>query len=249
MRKTMSIIRSDLVVPLLAILAVLLAAIAIIQPWWSVRTSPELQLMTNSTLNIDAGLFQTLTATSTDTGAGTTNTTMFAITNKTAYQDPIFRTIMVDRIDGNITTTFTFNVSNMTSYQQQTQQIHDTTKQTLPLMVIGLVLTIVTMLLTVLITRTGMALEKYTYLAGVLAVMILLIAPLELAYSVASFSGSLAITDRASVWNRETVAMWGPSTGWYLAIAAALIIIVYLLPVRVMYSDRKLRTQTQIRNI
>jgi hypothetical protein len=244
MRKTMSIMRSDLIVPLLAILAVLLAAIAIIQPWWSVRTSPELQLMTNSTMNIDAGLFQTLTATRTDANAGTTNTTAFAITNNTAYQDPIFRTITASRTDGNITTTFTFNINNVTSYQQQTQQIHDTTKQTLPLMAAGLVLTIVTMLLTILITRTDMALERYTYVAGVLAVIILLIAPLELAYNVTSFTGSLAITAKTSVWNGEAIAMWGPSIGWYLAIAAALITSVCLLPVRTMYTDRKRRTQS-----
>jgi hypothetical protein len=41
------------------------------------------------------------------------------------------------------------------------------------------------------------------------------------------------------VWNGETLATWGPSTGWFLTLAAALITIVCLLPVRTMYSDRR----------
>jgi hypothetical protein len=242
MRRTMSIKISDLVVPMLAILAVLLVALAIFQPWWSVRTSPELQAMSNSSLSIDAGLFQTLNVARTDVNS--TNTTAFTISNTTAYQGPIFQMITASRTDGNLTTAFTFSINNMTSYQQQTQQIADTTNQTLPLMAAGLVLTIVSMLLLLVVTRTKMALERYTYFVGILTTIILLIAPLELAFNVTSFSGSLAITDKTSPWKGEAVVTWGPSIGWYLALAAALIIIVCLLPVRTMYSDRKRGTQS-----
>jgi hypothetical protein len=242
MRRTISIKKSDLIVPTLAILAVLLVALAIFQPWWSVRTSPELQAMSNSSLSIDVGLFQKLNVARTDLDS--TNATAFKISNTTAYQDPIFQTITASRTDGNQTTAFTFSISNITSYKQQTQQIADTTKQTLPLMAAGLVLTIGSMLLLLVITRTKMALERYTYLVGILATIILLIAPLELAFNVTKFSGSFVITDHASAWNGEAVVTWGPSIGWYLALAAALIIIVCLLPVRMTYSDRKRLTQS-----
>jgi len=242
MGKSMSITKNEIVIPLLAALAVLLAAAAIFQPWWSARTSPELQMMTNSTMTIDAGLFQTLNAARTD--ANETNTLAFAITNTTAYQSPIFQTITANRTDGNLTSTFTFNIGNLTSYQQQTKQIADTTNLTLPLTVVGLVLVIVTMLLILVVTRTKMALERYTYAVGVLAAIVLLIAPLQLALNVTDFWGSLNVPDSSPVWKDEVLATWGPSIGWYLTLAAALLIIVCLLPIRTMYSDRKRLTQS-----
>jgi len=243
----MLIMRSDVIVPILAIFAVILASVAIIQPWWSVRTSPELQLMSNSTTTIDANLFKTLNVERTD--GNETDTLSIAITNTTEYQDPasvpiypfsyMFRTVTASRTDGSLTNEFKFSIGNLTSFAQQTKQIAETTNQTLPLALAGLVLTIVTMLLILVITRTKMKLERYTYMVGVLAAAILLIAPLQLAFGVTSFSGSFAIADRTSAWNGEVLAAWGPSIGWYLTIAAALVIAVCLLPVRTMYSDRR----------
>jgi hypothetical protein len=237
MGKNMSLMKNEIVVLLLAVLAILLVAVAIFQPWWSARTSPELQIMSNFTLTIDASLFQTLSAVKTD--ANTTSTLTFAITNDTAYQDPIFQTITANRTDGNLTSLFTFSISNMTSYQHQTEQIAVLTNTTLPLTVAGLVLAIITMLLILVVTRTKMALERYTYVVGVLAAIVLLITPLHLALNVASFWGSLNIPDSNPVWKNEVLAVWGPSIGWFLTLAAALLIIVCLLPVRMRYSDRK----------
>lgn len=236
-----------MIVPLMAIFAIILASVAIIQPWWSVRTSPELQLMGGSTTTIDANLFKTLNVVRTD--GNETDTLSIAITNTAEYQSPalvpiypfsyMFRTVTANRIDGNQTSTFTFSIANLTSFEQQTKQIADTTNWTLPLALAGLILAIVTMLLILVVTTTKMKLERYTYLVGVLAAAILLIAPLQLALTVTNFSGSLAIADRTSVWNGVVLATWGPSIGWYLTIAAALIIAVCLLPVRTMYSDRR----------
>jgi hypothetical protein len=238
MRKNMSIMRSEIVVPLLAIFAVLLVAIAIFQPWWSMNTSPELQMMTNSTMSINADLFRTLNVARTDGMNATTSTSAFGITNTTAYQDPIFLAVTANRKDGNLTTTFTFSIGNVTIYQQ-TEQIADATNLTLAMVVTGLVLAIVMMLLTLMITIRKMPLERYTYLVGVLAAIILLVAPLQMALNVTGFSGSLALDSKTSVWNGETLATWGPSTGWFLTLAAALITIVCLFPVRIMYSDRR----------
>jgi hypothetical protein len=239
MRKNMSIMRSDLVVPLLAILVVLLAAIAIFEPWWSMNTSPELQLMTNSTMSINAGLLRTLNVARTDAMGANTSTLTFAITNTTAYQDPIFQAITANRTDGNLTTTFTFSIGNVT-ISQQAKQIADDTNLTLAMVVTGLILAVVMMLLIIMITIRKMPLERYTYWIGILAAIILLVAPLQMSFNVGGFSGALALTGRAfSVWNGETLATWGPSTGWFLTLAAALMAIVCLLPVRRMYSDRR----------
>jgi hypothetical protein len=242
MGKSMSIAKNEIIVPLLAVLAVLLAAAGIFQPWWSVRTSPELQMMTNSTMTIDAGLLQTLNVARTD--ANETSTLAFAITNATAYQDPIFQPITADREDGNLTSTFTFNIGNLADYQGQTKQIADITNLTLPLVEAGLALAIVTMFLIVVATRTKMALERYTYGLGVLAAILLLVTPLQFASGVGNFSGSLSIPNSSLVWKGETLAMWGPSMGWYLTLAASLVIIVCLLPIRTVYSDRKLRAKS-----
>jgi len=234
----MSIMRSEIVVPLLAIFAVLLVAIAIFQPWWSMNTSPELQMMTNSTMNINADLFRTLNVARTDGTNATTSTSAFDITNTTAYQDPIFLAVTANRKDGNLTTMFTFSIGNVT-ISQQTKQIADATNLTLAMVVTGLVLTIVMMLLILMITIRKMPLERYTYLIGILAAIILLIAPLQMSFNVTGFSGSYALKSKTSVWNGETLATWGPSTGWFLTLAAALITIVCLFPVRIMYSDRR----------
>lgn len=235
MRKTISSIRKEIIVPSLAILAVLLAALAVFQPWWSVRTSPELQMATSSTITIDADLFKILNVMRTDSNV--TTTTTFAMTNSTAYQDPIFGTITGNRTDGNVTSTFTFSIG--TGFQQQAEQMADATNLTLPLVVAGLVLTMATMILILLVTRTKMALERYTYAVGVLAAIVLLIAPLQLASSVSGFWGSPTMTSADSVWQGQTVAIWGAAVGWYLALGAALMVIVCLLPMRIMYSDRK----------
>jgi len=234
----MSIMRSEIVVPLLAIFAVLLVAIAIFQPWWSMNTSPELQMMTNSTMSINADLFRTLNVARTDGTNATTSTSAFGITNTTAYQDPIFLAVTANRKDGNLTTTFTFSIGNVT-ISQQTKQIADATNLTLAMVVTGLVLAIVMMLLTLMITIRKMPLERYTYLIGILAAIILLVAPLQMSFNVTGFSGSLALNSKTSVWNGEPLATWGPSTGWFLTLAAAFIAIVCLLPVRTMYSDRR----------
>lgn len=237
MEKTKSIIRADIVVPLLAVLAVLLAAGAILQPWWSMRTSPELQMMTNSTMSIDAGLFKRLNAARTDPN-GTTSMLSFAITNDTAYQSPIFETITVNRTDEGLRSSFTFNISDLRDYQQQTKDLANTTGLTLILAGTGLVLAIVTMLLIIVVTRTKMTLERYTYAVGVLAVIFLLIAPLQLATGVTNFWGSLSIPASSQIWGGEALATWGPALGWYFMFAAALLVIVCLLPIRSMYSER-----------
>jgi hypothetical protein len=249
MEKTMSIIRSDLVIPLLALLGVILVAVAIMQPWWSFRTSPELQLLSNSnsTMTIDANLFKTLNVARTD---GTqTDTLAISIVDTSAYRSPasvpvypfsfVFRNVTASRTDGNYTSAFTFSLSNTTDFEQQTRQISETSSMALPLIVAGLMLSIVTLLLISVVTRTKMALERYAYLVGVLSTIVLLIAPLQLTFYTTSFSGSFAIKDKYSIWKGDILATWGPSIGWYLTIAAALIMVVCLLSLRTMCSDRR----------
>jgi ABC-type dipeptide/oligopeptide/nickel transport system permease component len=236
MRRKIAIIKSTTVVPLLVILAVLLVLIAIFQPWWSMNTSPELQMMTNTMITANVGLFRTVNVARTDTNA--TNTLTFDITNTTAYQDPIFQAVTAKRTDGNFTTTFTFGISNTTT-SEVAKDVADQTNQTFILVITGLVLAIAMMILILMITMRNMPLEKYTYAIGVLATVVLLIAPVLLALNVPYFFGSTTLTYISSTWNGRTLATWGPSTGWYLSIAAALIIIVCLLPVRTMYSDRR----------
>jgi hypothetical protein len=240
LQKKKSVIRSDIVFPLLAIFAVLLAGIAFSQPWWSMNTSPEWQMMSSSTMTVNVGLYRTVSVVRTDPNgtASATSTFTFDATNTSAYKDPIFNMITVSRQDGNKTTAFTFGVSNMT-IAQVAKGIADQANLTLALAATGMVLAIATALLILMITIRGMALEKYTYLAGVLATIMLLVAPLLLSMNVAGFSGSWTLAYRGSVWNGETLATWGPSTGWFLAAVAALITMVCLLPVRTMYSDRK----------
>lgn len=247
MKKNVSKTRKEILVPLLATLAVILVVVAIFQPWWSVRTSPEMQLLSNSTMTVDMNLFKTLNVVRTD---GTnTDTLAINIINTTAYQSPVsvkaypfsyvFRTITTNRTDNASLTSFAFSFNNLTSFQDQTRQIFGMTYQTMLLMLVGLALAIATVLMTTAVTRTDMAIERYTYLVGVLAVILLLIAPLGLAFSVTSFSGSLQIAAPKSVWDGETLLTWGPSVGWFLSIAAALITAVCLLPIRTIYSDRK----------
>jgi hypothetical protein len=240
LQKKTSIIRSDIVVPLLAIFAVLLVAIAFSQPWWSMNTSPEWQMMASSTTSVNVGLYGTVNVVRTDVNESnsTTSTLTFGATNTSAYEDPIFNMITVSRQDGSLTTTFTFGVGNLT-ISQVAKGIAGQANLTLTLAVTGLVLAIATMLLTLMITIRKMPLEKYTYVIGVLATIMLLVAPILLSLSVAGFSGSSTLAYRGSVWNGETLATWGPSTGWFLAVAAALITMVCLLPIRTMYSDRR----------
>ena len=239
--------RREIVVPLLALLAVILVALAIFQPWWSVRTSPELQLLSNSTMTVDANLFKTLNVLRTD--GAETDTLAISIINTTAYQSPVsvkafpfsyvFRTVKTNRTDNASLTSFAFSFNNMTSFEDQTKQIAGLSFQTMLLTLVGLALAIVTLLMIVVVTRTNIAIERYTYLVGVLATIFLLIAPLGLTFNVTSFSGSLAIAAPKSVWDGETLVTWGPSIGWFLSIAAALIIAACLLPIRTIYSDRR----------
>jgi hypothetical protein len=238
MRKNMSIMRSEIVVPLLAIFAILLAAIAIFQPWWSMNTSPELQMIANYTMSLNAGLFRTLHVATTNITDGTTSALAFGLTNTTAYQDPIFQTITASRTDGNLTTTVTFNIVNVAA-SQVPKQIANATNLTLAMLATGLVLTIVMMLLILMITVRKMPLERYAYLIGIVATIILLVAPLQMSLNITGFSGSSVLNDKTSVWNGETLAAWGPSTGWFLALAAALMTIVCLLPIRMIYADRR----------
>jgi hypothetical protein len=236
MRKKIAIVRSNIVVPLLTIFAILLVIIAIFQPWWSMNTSPELQLMTETTIAANVGLFRTLNVARTDSNA--TNTLTFEATNTTAYQDPIFQMVTARRTDSNMTTTFTFGIRNMT-ISQVAENIADQTNLTLALVTTGLGLSIAMMILILAITMRNMPFERYTYAIGVLATIILLVAPVLFALNVPDFSGSTTLTYAGSPWNGETLATWGPSTGWYLSIAAALIILVCLMPIRTMYSDRR----------
>ena len=242
MRINLGSIKKQPVALLLALLAVLLVVIAIFQPWWSMNTSPELQMLTNSTMNINAGLFRTLNVGTTNITAGTTNATSFGITNTTAYQGLIFQPFNANRTDANATntfmTTFTFSVANLT-IAQQAKQIADDTNLTLAMVITGLVLTVVMTLLIYLTTVQKMPLERYAYLVGVLAAVLLLLAPLQMTNNVSNFAGSLALSMRGSVWDGETLATWGPSTGWFLTLAAALLDIVCLLPIRRIYAERR----------
>jgi hypothetical protein len=238
MTKSIATIRSEGIVFLLALFAVLLVLIAIFQPWWSLNTSPELQMFTNSTMNINAGLFRTLSVATTNATDGTTNATSFSITNTTAYNDPIFQTFNANRTDGSVTTTFTFSAGNLT-IAQLAKQIANDTNLTLIMLVTGLVLAIVMTLLTVMVTMRNMPLERLAYLVGVLAAVFLLLAPLQMYNNVAGFSGSFALNMKHSIWNGETLATWGPSTGWFLTLAAGLVDIVCLLPIRRAYSERR----------
>jgi heme/copper-type cytochrome/quinol oxidase subunit 4 len=235
MQKTKSSIRNEIIVPSLAILAVLLALLGVFQPWWAVRTSPELQMVANSTMTVDADLFKVLNVVRTD--ANVTTTATFAMTNSTAYQDPIFRTITGNRTDAGVTSTFTFGLG--TGFQQQAKQMANAMNLTLPLALVGLVLAVATTILIFLVIRKKMALERYTYAVGVLAAIVLLIAPLQLATGVNGFWASTSITSYNSVWQGQTVSISGAAVGWYLMLGAALMIIVCLLPVRIIYSDKK----------
>jgi hypothetical protein len=238
MRRNMNILRSENLVPLLCLFAILLVAIAIFQPWWSLNTSPELQALSNSTMSINAGLFRTLNVATTNVTDGTANSTSFALTNATAYNNPIFQTFTANRTDGNLTTTFIFTIGNLT-VPQQAKQIANATNLTLAMVVTGLALAIVMMLLTIMVTVRKMPLERYTYLVGILAAVFLLLAPLQMYVNTTGLSGSLVLNMRHSIWDGETLAAWGPSTGFFLTLAAALVTIVCLLPIRTIYADRR----------
>lgn len=238
----------DMLVPLLEILAVILVAVAITQPWWSVRTTPELQLLSpsGSSITVDENLFKTLNVVRTNPNG--TDALAITIVNATEYRNPVlvnaypfsymFQDITAERIDGT-ETSFTFNLGNMTSFETQTKQIIRMTDQTLLLLLAGLVLATVTTLLTIAVTRMNMAVEIWAILAGALAAIILLIGPLMLYSNVNSFSGSLQVTIRNSVWRGDPIVTWGPSIGWYLPIAAALLILVCLYPINMIRADRK----------
>jgi len=238
MRKNMENLTRKPIPLLVALLAVLLVGIAIFEPWWSTNTSPELQMLSNSTLSINAGLFRTLNVATTNATDGTANAASFGITNTTAYLDPIFQPFNADRLDGNLTTTFTFSVANLT-VAQQANQIANDTNLTLALVTTGLVLAIMMAFLTIIVNTRKMPVERYAYLIGVLAVAILLLAPLQMYNNVAGFAGSLTLGIKESPWYGQTLATWGPSTGWFLALAAALVEIVCLLPIRKAYAERR----------
>jgi hypothetical protein len=124
--------KTEMLVPIIVALAVLLVITGIIQPWFSVRTSPELQLITNSTISIDVNLFQTVTATRTD--GNVTNTLTFTLSNDTAYNSNVFETITGTRTDAstitssevnvtdNLNTTVAFTVTDIGAYRGQITQ-------------------------------------------------------------------------------------------------------------------------------
>jgi hypothetical protein len=126
-------LKAETLVPALIALGVLLVITGVFQPWFSVRTSPELQLMTNSTMSMDVSLFQTVTVTRTD--GNLTNGVTFALGNDTAYSSDIFQTMSGTRTDVNATkrspdvnvtdtvdTTVELNVTHIGAYQGKITQ-------------------------------------------------------------------------------------------------------------------------------
>jgi hypothetical protein len=108
--KKRNLSKTEAVVSALVALAVLLAITGVFQPWFTVRTSPEFQLITNSSMSIEVNLFQTVTVTRTD--GNVTDTLAFALSNDTAYGSGMFKTMTGMRTDISKTTSSDVNVTD-----------------------------------------------------------------------------------------------------------------------------------------
>jgi hypothetical protein len=243
MTKKLSFERKQLILLGLMVLGALFIIAAIFSPWWSLRTSTEAETITNSAMTVDFNLFQSLTA--------TCNSNM---------------------TDANSTTTITSPIANITAGQTQGDQITSVYSVTLSLTAVGLTLSIVTLLLTIIPRKTT---QKYTYIVGVVAAIVLLIAPLYLATTldmskastispipvlpewisltpseITTFWGSKQIPTSAAypTWAQgQRYWIWGPSTGWYLTYAASFLIGACSLIMRTMYlHGKRLETQSLI---
>jgi len=283
---------SKMLVPALTVLGILLVIAGVFQPWFSVRTSPEFRLITNSTMSMDIDLFQTVIVTRTD--GNVTNALTFTLSNDTAYASDIFQAMTGTRTDTNaarrsadvnvtetVDTTITFNVTDIGAYRGQVSQTDQnetrvvnstgtfttiTTKvfngnvtasmkqkseittilgTTTALTVAGLVFSILAPALVLISGKTKRILERYAYVFGILGALLLLVGPMLTAANVTNFWGSLQLSPGAFLWKNEAIMTWGPSIGWYLTLAAALMLLPCSLFIRTAYLDKKRVLATQ----
>jgi len=216
MKKTL--VTGEKLILSIMLLSILFAAVAIFSPWWTIRTSTEAETITNSSMTVDFNLFGTITATSKDS---------------------------------NSSALITCPIVNITAEGDYAKQLSSTFSTALTLTVVGLTLSVATILLWILTTKTKIRLGKYVYLIGIAGAVILFASPMYLMANmdlskastispiqvpstfvnvdpseIKTFWGSKQIpaSTQYPAWaQNQRFWIWGPSTGWYLAYAASLI--------------------------
>jgi hypothetical protein len=235
MRKKISIQEGKLIILGLMMLGILFIIGAVFSSWWTIKTSNEAYVITNSTIIADFNLFNAITVTQTDK---------------------------------NSTITMMFTIANITNNQATVNRVTSTFGVTLILIVAGLALSIVAMGLTIVSVRKS-AFEKYQNIIGLLAALLLIIAPLYLAANLnlsdsvisnispmptPSLWVNLTSSEITNFWGSKQIPksglypfwaqgqrfwIWGPSMGWYLAYSGSLLLVIDFLTLRTKRLDKK----------
>lgn len=216
--------RTYMLLSALALLSISFIAASIVLPWWTLQISPEASIIFNSGFRNDFNLFKTVSSSYTD-----------------------------NSLEENATTSIEVNLSNLTSPQQPNPPSFAFMDTTLQLTGAGLALTI-PIAIGAAVTRARKYL-RYILTLGYIAAVILVISAFyfsqELPTQVSGLSSISPIVlpsgwtpiypgDIASAWGGKADSSgqvstwlksnnfwtWGPSSGWFLALSAALLNVV-----------------------
>jgi hypothetical protein len=213
-----TLLKEEKLVLSIIILSILFVAVAIFSPWWTIKTSPEAERITNSSMTVDFNLFGTITAT----------------------------------IKNSNSSTLTYPIGNITEEGDYAKQLTSTFSNTLTLAVIGLALSVATILLCILATKIKIQLGKFIYLTGIVGALVLFASPMYLManmdLSKASMISPIQVpstfisvkpSEIKTFWGSKQIPasiqypawaqnqrfwIWGPSTGWYLTYAASFLL-------------------------
>lgn len=225
----------------LTVVAVIFAATSIFLPWWSLHLSPEAKTILKSEFRADYTLLKTVSS---------------ILDNQSV----------------------TVNLTNLTSTEDPNASSFGFMDTTLYLVVGGLVFS-VPMIIGASVLRKSKYL-RFILILGYLSSVLLLLSVIyfnsEVATPISRLSKIGAInapeewtpinpSDITSAWGSKAVAtgspilswlssgnfwIWQPSTGWYLALSASLLVAVSALTTRLfMEQEKKLAMRTGVRNL